>query len=104
MIVSRGEKAIVDAAKRERLARRTGKKKDAWPDARRQRRQIESEVWANLRDALLALTSLPLPSDVAQIARANDRTNLVTQRLPQSIEWLEEFANEWRTIRDQSAA
>lgn len=106
-IMARGEKAISAVAKtmREGRARkRTDGRKDAWPNARRQKRQMESEIWITLRDALIALTSLPLPRDVAAIARANDKGNLVDVRLPQSIEWLEGFANEWRNRSQDSNA
>ena len=60
-----------------------------------QRRQVNAEIWGRIRDALNHLTSLPLPADVAPIARANDRAGLVDARLPKAIHWLKEFSDAW---------
>lgn len=65
--------------------------------------RINAQVWGNVRDALNALTSLPLPVDVVAIVRAHDRTGLVETRLSQSVQWLKEFADAWRD-RDEVAA
>lgn len=68
-----------------------------------QRLQVRAEIWGHVRDGLVNLTSLPLPSEVVKIARAMDKTGLVDARLAKSINWLEEFAREWSN-RNQSAA
>lgn len=68
-----------------------------------QRLQVRAEIWGHVRDGLMNITSLPLPSEVVKIARAMDKAGLVDARLSKSINWLEEFAREWSN-RDQSAA
>lgn len=52
----------------------------------------DNAIWRELREALLALTSLPNPSDVARVIRARDRTGIVKSKLPNAQQWLEEFA------------
>jgi ParB-like chromosome segregation protein Spo0J len=60
-----------------------------------QRMQINGEIWGRLRSALENLTSLPLPTEVAPIARAMDKARLVDDRLLRSLKWLEEFTDAW---------
>lgn len=62
-----------------------------------QRTKINAEIWGRIRDALTHLTSLPLPSEVATIARSNDRTRLVDDRLEKALQWLKEFESEWHS-------
>jgi len=65
------------------------------PDAKRQQtRLLNATIWGNLREALKHLQALPLPAEVARIARGRDR-GLVDRRLDKSIKWLEEFRNAW---------
>lgn len=71
--------------------------------ARQESNRIRTDIWNHLRDALGHLASLPLPSEVASIVRAQDRGGLVDRRLEKSIKWLEDFADAWRN-RDQTAA
>lgn len=52
----------------------------------------DNAIWRDLREALLALTSLPLPSDVARVIKSRDRTGIVKSKLPNAKQWLEEFA------------
>jgi hypothetical protein len=61
--------------------------------ARIDRMRQRNLVWKNVREALIALTSLPLPADVAPIVKAMDRANLVPQKLPTALAWLREFAH-----------
>ena len=68
-----------------------------------QRQQINAEIWGRVKDALTHLTSLPLPSDVVAIVRANDKTGLVDARLSQSLQWLKDFENEWSNGRQDAA-
>jgi ParB-like chromosome segregation protein Spo0J len=68
-----------------------------------QRQQMHAEVWGRVKEALIQLTSLPLPSDVASIARSHDRTGLVDARLTKASAWLKEFEHAWSN-RDQTAA
>lgn len=71
---------------------------------RLQRQQMNAELWARLSDALLGLTSLPLPSDVAEIVAGNvNRRRVVDERLARSLQWLKDFDHAWRN-RDQTAA
>lgn len=72
--------------------------------ARIQRQQINAEIWGRVRDSLVHLTSLPLPSDVATIARINDKTGLVDKRLAASLQWLQGFSDVWHSNRDETAA
>lgn len=68
-----------------------------------QTQRINAHVWAQVRDAVSALTSLPLPSDVVAIVRAHDKAGFVDARVKQSVQWLKEFADAWGD-RDQTAA
>lgn len=52
----------------------------------------DNAIWRDLREALLALTSLPLPSDVARVIKSRDRTGIVKSKLHNAKQWLEEFA------------
>ena len=62
-----------------------------------QRAQMQADIWAHVNEALTALTSLPLPSDVADIVRKNPaRTRAVNDRLTRSLQWLKDFENVWR--------
>lgn len=62
-----------------------------------QRAQMQADIWAHVNEALTALTSLPLPSDVADIVRKHPkRTQIVNDRLMRSLQWLKDFENVWR--------
>ncbi|WP_141697762.1 hypothetical protein [Bradyrhizobium yuanmingense] len=52
----------------------------------------DNAIWKDLRGALLALTSLPLPSDVARVIKGKDRVGIVKSKLSSAQQWLEEFA------------
>jgi hypothetical protein len=60
-----------------------------------QKQQINAEIWGRIRESLTHLTSLPLPADVAAIARTNDKTGLVDARLSKATRWLKEFSDAW---------
>jgi len=64
----------------------------------------KAHVWGTVRDAINALASLPLPADVAPIARSHDRGGLVDEKLNRAREWLEEFAHVWRGSEDHQHA
>jgi hypothetical protein len=100
-IVMRGEKAIADAAKviRAQKPLRSPRAKPSGVSTQR----MNADIWITLRDGLEKLTSLPLPGDVAAIARAHDKANFVDSRLDRAIKYLEEFHHEWRN-RNQTAA
>jgi hypothetical protein len=67
--------------------------------------RINAEIWQRLSEALERLSSLPNPADVAVIVRANNkRTNTLNARMNRSLQWLEEFSNEWRGSREADAA
>lgn len=62
-----------------------------------QRMQMHAEIWARLSDALIGLTSLPLPTDVVEIIVANtSRARTVDDRLSRSLQWLKDFEHAWR--------
>lgn len=102
--VERGEAAVSTIA-RQIMAKRPPEERKKLRDEplsqsgrnpeRIQRQQINAEIWGRIRDALTHLTSLPQASDVAAIARANDKTGLVEARLQSAIQWLGDFHNEW---------
>lgn len=59
---------------------------------------MQADIWRRLREALDYLTSLPLPEEVAVIARFNDKKTkgaAVERKLAPAIEWLTEFSNAW---------
>jgi hypothetical protein len=56
--------------------------------------RISKDVWKTLRVGLEALTSLPAPRDVVEIARLFDR-GMLNDRLFRASEWLGDFADEW---------
>jgi hypothetical protein len=56
------------------------------------RMQQKNKIWRNVKTALEAITSLPLASDVAPIAKAADRNNIIAKKLPSALAWLTEFA------------
>jgi len=68
-----------------------------------QRQRLNAEIWGRVRDTITHLTSLPLPSDVVDIVRAHDRTDLVDTNISAAIEWLKEFENEWNKRREDAA-
>lgn len=57
-----------------------------------QRMQMQADIWAKLSEALLGLTSLPLPTDVAEIVNANpNRRRIVDEKLARALQWLKDF-------------
>lgn len=63
-----------------------------------------AKIWDCLREALELLSSMPQATDVVQIARSYDkRTTVISDRLPQSIEWLTEFQTAWNAKKKDAA-
>ena len=61
-----------------------------------QRQQLNAEIQGRVRDVLVNLTSLPLPTEVAAIIRGNNLSaDFVDARLEKSLHWLTEFSNAW---------
>lgn len=57
-------------------------------------RGFDAEVWAKVREALDALTSLPMATDVVAIVRKNPQRNeMVSRKLLPAHTWLEDFIN-----------
>lgn len=57
-------------------------------------RGFDAEVWAKVREALDALTSLPMATDVVAIVRRNPQRNeMVSRKLLPAHTWLEDFIN-----------
>ena len=97
--IRKGQSPEKRKARRDEALAQTGKNPE-----RIQRQQMHAELWARLSDALLGLTSLPLPSDVAEIVAGNvSRRRVVDDRLSRSLQWLKDFEHEWRN-RGQAAA
>lgn len=62
-------------------------------------REVEAEIWAKLRSALDALTSLPVPTDVVTVVRRNAmRADACDRMLLNAHNWLEDFINAY-TVR-----
>jgi hypothetical protein len=111
--VERGEVAVATIANQVRkgMSDEQRKKKRSEPISsvgknpeRIQKQQINAEIWGRVRDALTHLTSLPLPQDVAAVARASDKTGLIDARLSKAMQWLKEFENVWSRNRSEDAA
>jgi len=59
-------------------------------------RALEAQVWGKMRDALDALTSLPIPPDVMSVVKKNpQRAEYVSRKVLTAHTWLEEFVNAW---------
>lgn len=59
-------------------------------------REFDADVWGKLREAIDALTSLPVPADVMTIVKKNAmRTEHVSRKVLTAQTWLEEFVNAW---------
>lgn len=69
-----------------------------------QNQKIRAEVWGKLRDALVALTSMPLMEDVVNVARSCDRTGLVDSRVHKALACLEGFRDAWTASGSAAAA
>src|SRR5262249_28688972 len=75
------------------------------PEAKRtETRRMYAEIWRQLRDALELLGGLPLPNEVAKMARGKDQGRVIDRRIGKSIQWLEEFRNAWRGNDNARAA
>jgi len=61
---------------------------------RRETRQLQAEIWRQLREGLELLGHLPMPSEVARFMRGKDG-GIVDRRLDRTIKWLEEFRHAW---------
>ena len=60
------------------------------------KREFEAQVWGRLKDAIDALTGLPLPPDVMNIVKRNpQRTEYLSRKVLTAHTWLEEFVNAW---------
>lgn len=58
-------------------------------------RQVDAEVWQNLRAGLDAILSLPAPKDTAAVVRKNtQRIEHVNRSLLAAISWIREFEDE----------
>jgi ParB-like nuclease domain len=59
---------------------------------RNRRVRIHADIWSRLNGALVALTGLPLPAEVAEIIQKNfNRRSHTNDRLSRALNWLEEF-------------
>lgn len=96
--VDRGEASVSTIAKAIRRGQSPEKRKSkrAVPLGQRgnnperiQRMQVNADIWQKLSDALMCLTSLPLPRDVAEIINANPtRRRIVDERLNRALQYL----------------
>lgn len=60
-----------------------------------QNRNVEAEVWQNLREAISRINSLPSAVDTAAIVRKNpQRMEYVSRTLLASLEWIQGFSDE----------
>lgn len=66
--------------------------------ARLQRQQLNAKLYRQLREAVVNLTSLPMPGDVLPIVLAQDR-GIVDPKLVNALNWLREFCDEWERAK-----
>jgi len=60
-----------------------------------------STLWNHLREAFENLGSLPRPHDTARyVSKLAHVAKVIDQRLPGALQWMEEFANEWKSRHD----
>lgn len=55
----------------------------------------KAAICAHVRDAIVALSGLPPPAEVAGFLRGADDAVIIDERLPAVQSWLEEFASIW---------
>lgn len=94
--IERGESGLYSVFKRvsERLDKPPNKPRTT---DQAERARFEAEIWGRLKDSIVGLGQLPLPSDVARLASGNGkRREAVEARLWPALKWLNEFADEWR--------
>lgn len=59
-------------------------------------REFDARVWANLRDAIDLLTTMPAAADMVDIVKKNaSRREYISRRVLPAQTWLEEFVNAW---------
>ena len=67
-------------------------------------REVQREaatLWNHLREAFENLGSLPRPHDTARYVRKLAHVaKIIDQRLPGALQWMEDFANEWKSRDD----
>lgn len=57
--------------------------------------RANGKLWRTFKEAIVNLTSLPLPADVAHIVRAQDRQGLTDKKLLSALNYLQEFSDAW---------
>ena len=62
-----------------------------------------TQLWQNLKTALLAINNLPMPADMVPVVRAWDRSKITDKHLLRSVNWLQGFAAAW-TANNRDAA
>jgi hypothetical protein len=68
--------------------------------ARKEKVREEAGMYQSVKQALLLLTGLPRPKDVAVATlRLNKRNDDVERTLPHAIEWLKEFDREFKRAK-----
>lgn len=80
--------------KREKKNKKPNTKTDA-NLGRIQRLKMRGNIWGDLKSGLIHFAALPDPKEVVKVARAMDRQKIIDTKLSLTIEWLEEFRNEW---------
>jgi len=73
--------------------------------ARIERQRMQAEITGRLKNGLTELTSLPLPSEVAAIARKMSPASRkeIDARVESALIWLKEFYNVWSNTHAQAA-
>lgn len=88
---------IRGTAKKPKPRKKNAKLADTGKNPERIQRQREkAKIWAQIKDPLIALTSLPRAADVVAIVRSYDKKGLVDERLASALQWLKDFDHEWR--------
>lgn len=101
--VERGEASVTAMEQQVQPVRKSKAQKEKPSDSHQRRvatMNMQADIWRRLREALDHLTSLPLPAEVAVIARFNDKKTkgaAVERKLTPAIEWLTEFSDAWNS-------
>lgn len=86
---------VNDPLRRKNLRDREFIQKGKNPE-RIQKQQMRAELWNQIRDALIALSTLPDPAETAAMVRSMDKGGLIDKRLPLAIMFLQSFEEAWK--------
>lgn len=72
---------------------------------RAERIRENAALWKHLKTGIENITSLPMPAEVARIARNNrGSAQFVDERMPRALKWLEDFKHAWSRGNDPESS